>query len=120
MADFHADSNAAELARDLAALGLELTDTVEAASKRAGALVLAGAHAPRRTGALAASLLPDATSDKVVIGSPLRYATFVHWGAPRRHVKAQPFLLTALESSKAEVLDLYTAAASDALATVKG
>jgi hypothetical protein len=56
----------------------------------------------------------------VVIGSPLRYATFVHWGAPRRHVKAQPFLLTALESSKAEVLDLYTAAASDALATVKG
>lgn len=105
---FTADTTDAET---LATRLLEARDRLgdlQQVNTQAGAVVEARALVPRRTGALAGSVEVVAGATDVVVGSNLRYATFVHWGAPRRNVRAQPFLLTALEVSTAELTDLYT------------
>jgi hypothetical protein len=109
---FQATSDADTLARALVRAGADLAD-LEPTNQAAGAVVLAAATPPHRTGTLAASLTVAASPGGVVIGSPLRYATFVHWGAPRRHVRAQPFLLDAQRLTTDEVVDLYVQHAED-------
>jgi len=108
-------SDAENLARALLRAGDELLD-LEPVNARAGALVEAKASPPRRTGALSASLQSVAGPGDVVVGSPLRYATFVHWGAPRHNVRAQPFLLSAVEVSTDELAELYARHARDTIA----
>lgn len=108
-------SNADELAAALLRVGDELLD-LEPVNTKAGSIVQAAASPPRRTGALSASLLSVAGPTETVVGSNLRYATFVHWGAPAHHVRAQPFLLTALEVTNTELADLYKQHLSDTLA----
>lgn len=100
------DSNADTLARALLRAGEELL-RLEPVNARAGALVKASASPPRRTGALSGSLQSVAGPGDVVVGSSLQYATFVHWGAPRHHQRAQPFLLTAVDVSTEELAELY-------------
>lgn len=103
---FTASSNADTLAAALSRVGVQLAE-LEPVNTAAGARVLGAAHPPQRTGALAASLRSAVGATEVTWTSPLSYATFVHWGAPRHHQRAQPFLLNALELSTAEVAELY-------------
>lgn len=102
---FQLDSDAADLAKLLLRAGDELGQ-LEPVNEQAGALI-AGAPAPHRSGRLAASVRADASSSGVVVGSALRYATFVHWGAPRRHLVARPWLLDKVNTSQTELLELY-------------
>lgn len=49
---------------------------------------------PKRTGALMATVRTDA--GRVVAGSTtVVYAGTVHWGSPRRHIRAQPWIAEA-------------------------
>lgn len=92
---------------------------LEPVNARAGDVVAAG-PAPRRSGLLGSTVRADATANGVVVGSTLRYATFVHWGAPRRHVRAQPWLLAQLAARQADLIEFYRDHAADAVAKVKG
>lgn len=105
MTDLELSSNAADVARRLLRMGDELQQ-LGPVNERAGELV-AAAPAPRRSGLLAASVRADATANGVVVGSSLRYATFVHWGAPRRHVIAQPWLLDQTRARETDLINLY-------------
>ena len=89
-AEFTADTAQLEqLARDLHAAGIKLAE-LDPVNTEAGRVVHAAARPPRRSGVLAASLQADATAQGVVFGSTARYWTFVHWGAPRRNIRARP------------------------------
>lgn len=107
MADLTLSSNAATLAGSLSRAGEDLVGGLDEVNAEAGRVVLAATRPPRRTGALAAGLRSVVDSQGATLASTVPYWTFVHWGAPRRHVKAQPFILAALQASRSEVLDLY-------------
>lgn len=106
MAEFSSDSNAQAVATALHQAADNLAD-LEDVNAEAGRVVLAAAHPPRRSGELASKLRAWATGRDVVMASTARHFTFVHWGAPRIHVRAQPFVLTALRATADEVADLY-------------
>lgn len=107
--------NAEALARGFHQAAEDLGD-LEAVNSEAGRVVLAAARPPRgATGRLAAGLQARATGREVTMASNVRYWSFVHWGAPRIHVRAQPFVLAAVRATTAEVLDLYTAHTHDSL-----
>lgn len=114
MTQLELSSNSEEVARRLLAMGDQLAQ-LEPVNARAGELVQA-ASAPRRTGLLGASVNADATANGVTVGSSLRYATYVHWGAPRRHVIAQPWLLNQTKARETDIIELYRDHAADAVA----
>lgn len=86
----------------------------------AGRVVIAATRPPRRTGQLAAGqtvrALPGGGRAFV---STVGYWTFVHFGAPRAGVRAQPWLAEALARSADEVAEVYAAHARAALANVR-
>lgn len=115
MADFRVDS--AELAafsRQLVAAGHQLAD-LEAANAQAGRVVLDSTRPPVRSGKLAGSLTATAGANGVVWASTARYWTFVHWGAPRRNIRARPFYLQALDADTERVLAVYAEHATETL-----
>lgn len=116
MAEFQLSSDAADVARRLMRAADELLE-LEPVNQRAGELI-AAAPAPRRSGLLAASVQTDAFGGGVEVHSGLRYATFVHWGAPRRHVIAQPWLLDQTKAREADLIELYREHAADVAARV--
>lgn len=106
------------LARGFHAAADTLAD-LEAVNSEAGRIVLARTQPPRgATGQLGANLRAQATGREVVMASTVRYFTFVHYGAPRINVHAQPFVLAALRASVSEVADLYAEHARDSLRKV--
>ncbi len=105
-----ADQVADKLHRAAAALG-----DLEATNTEAGRLVLARANPPVRTGRLASGLFAKTTNAGTDLASSAPYWTFVHWGAPRAHVRANPFLLAATRATTREVVALYTEHAREAL-----
>lgn len=117
MAGFNADSSAAELAHALARAGEQLAE-LDSANEQAGELIAAG-PAPQRSGLLAASVQTAVFGGGVAVAGGTRYWTFVHWGAPGRNVRAQPWLLRQLETHTAEVIDIYTQHATDVLADIR-
>ena len=80
----------------------------------------ARARAPRRTGALIASIRARPVGPVAVVSVGVRYAAPVHWGVPGRGIPAQPFLLDAAEAATPQVVDNYRRDVSDAVAKVKG
>lgn len=106
------------LARNTTRAGAALAD-LEAVNAEAGRIVLARANPPRKSGATAAGMFARVTEASTVMASTTPYWTFVHWGAPRAHVKAQPFILSAVRATTSEVATLYTEHARRSLALVK-
>lgn len=95
-----------QLGDQLHAAGVEL-EALDPANSEAGRVVVAAARPPRRTGALAAGQRADATREGVTFASTARYWTFVHWGAPRRNIRARPWFSEALKASQDRVLAVY-------------
>lgn len=114
MAGFSVDSNADQVAADFRRAGLELAD-LDPANSEAGRVVLATARPPRRHGGLAASLRADVGPNGVTFASSARYWTFVHFGAPRHNVKAQPWYPEAIRLSTDQLVDIYAAHARSTL-----
>lgn len=103
-----------QLARDLSAVGAELGD-LDAANREAARIVVAASRPPRRSGTLAASSRTDVTGQGVTFASTARYWTFVHWGAPRRNIRARPWFAEAVDHSRADVVAVYAKHAADTL-----
>lgn len=97
----------AALADRLTAAGVAVAD-LASANEQAGREVIDAAHPPRRSGALAASLRAVTSPTRVDFTGTVRYWTFVHWGAPRRHVRARPFFSEAIAADTAAILAVYT------------
>lgn len=106
MVSVQIDSNAAEVARSLARTAGLLAD-LESVNRAAGAIITA-APAPRRSGMLSASVRADVTGRDIVAAGHTRYWTFVHWGAPARHITARPWLLAAVTEPDPRIIDVYT------------
>lgn len=98
---------AAQLAAQLVAIGDKVLD-LDATHADAAAILASGSRPPRRSGRLAAAIRADVGPNGWVIGYPIRYATYVHWGAPARHVRAQPWLLQDAQAAAADLEQLYT------------
>jgi hypothetical protein len=112
---FAADtSQLARLGDQLRAAGVQLGQ-LDQAHTEAGRVVVNATRPPRDTGHLANSLTAGAGANGVVFASAARYWTFVHWGAPRRHVRARPFYAEALRRSTTEVLAVYAEHAQNTL-----
>lgn len=102
------------MARDLRAAGVALED-LSPANAEAARVVEAAARPPRRTGTLASSSRADATPAGVTFASTARYWTFVHWGAPRRNIRAHPWWPEAIDHTRTDVLAVYAKHAADSL-----
>lgn len=77
----------------------------EAASNIAGSV-----NPPVRTGRLAASVRSSGQAGAGVIRAgkaAVPYAGPIHWGWPRRNIKANPFLVTAAERKTPQTIDIY-------------
>ena len=109
--------NLREINKALAAVGVP-KDAVKAAGKESGELVASEARslAPVRTGALRNSIRVGATArGKITVlagnnrtsKSAVPYANPIHWGWFKRHIRPQPFFVTALGYTRGEIYDNY-------------
>ena len=67
-------------------------------------------RAPVRSGVLAASVRSTGQAGAGVIRAgraAVPYAGPIHWGHPRRNIKAQPFLVEAAERKTPKVVQIY-------------
>jgi hypothetical protein len=120
VADFQADTApVAAFARQLTEAGHRIAD-LEAPNTTAGRVVLEAARpaVPTATGQLSGSLTADAGANGVAWASTARYWTFVHWGAPRRNIRARPFFIQALEADRDRIVAVYADHIKDALRTI--
>jgi len=110
-------TNLREINKALAAVGVP-KDAVKAAGKESGELVASEARslAPVRTGALRNSIRVGATArGKITVlagnnrssSSGVPYANPIHWGWFKRHIRPQPFFVTALGYTRSEIYDNY-------------
>lgn len=119
MAGFSSDTHQLhQLADQLRAAGVELAD-LEPANAEAGRIVLADVRPPRLSGYLGDHLVAGPAANGVTFASTARYWTFVHWGAPRRHIRARPFFTEALDHDQDKVLAVYADHAQHALEEIK-
>ena len=57
---------------------------------------------PQRTGRLVGSIVPAKTVARARVRSNLVYAPVIHYGWPKRHIKAQPFVMEAAIETRPE------------------
>lgn len=80
--------------------------------------------APRgRTGRLAQSIRPGATQKAAIIRAGKKavpYAGPIHWGWPKRGIKAQPWLAETAETTEPAWSDEYRAAIEKIIEKIKG
>ncbi len=110
-------TNLREINKALAAVGVP-KDAIKDAGKESGELVASEARslAPVRTGALRDSIRVGATArGKITVlagnnrtsKSAVPYANPIHWGWFKRHIRPQPFFVTALGYTRSEIYDNY-------------
>lgn len=117
---------AAELKSSMAALADDLTD-LESPGRAAGAVIVAAAQgfAPRRTGALRASIIVDnvgTTGVVVSAGSGISrpYPAVQEFGSRRRHIVAHRYMRQAADRKERAVVTEYETAIDRAVDKVKG
>lgn len=108
------DAELASFAAAALAAARELAD-LEAANAQAGRVVVQAARPPVATGALASGMFATPTAEGVTWASTVRYWTFVHWGAPRRNLRARPFFVEALDADTDTILAIYAEHANETL-----
>ena len=107
------------LSRSLDAAGRELK-TMPEANATAGEIIASAARtrAPRRTGALAASVAAEPERDGVAIVAGERYAPFVEYGT--RTMRAEPYIRPAVAETQEKWLETYATGIDDVLGKVHG
>lgn len=114
-----------QLRRSMRKAGVDMTrlkdahrDVADTVSKRARGTAPQGP-----TGRLAASTRPGATQKAAIIRAGKKsvpYAGPIHWGWPRRGIRAQPWLQEAAQESEPEWVDTYTTEIERLIAEVEG
>jgi hypothetical protein len=118
VAGFSADTGALpRLGPQLHSAAAQLGD-LSAPHGEAGRVVVATAAPPRRSGYLASSLTATTGPDGPVFASNARYWTYVHYGAPRRNMRAHPFYPEAIEATRDQLVAIYADHAQQALDTI--
>lgn len=115
---------AANLRRTLRAATGNLDDLKDA-NARAGAMVAqwASVRAPRRTGALGASVRSGRQAKAAVISAgnaSVRYAGVIHYGWPARHITPQPWISESAQETQPSWLPIYLDDVQNILNTVQG
>lgn len=119
----------ARLRRTLKQSGSDLEELKDANKQAADIVHKRGrGTAPRRSGALAASMRVGATKTQGVIragnnrktATGVPYANVIHWGWPKRNIAAQPWLSEAAEDTQEEWIDVYSDLVEAAINKVKG
>jgi hypothetical protein len=104
------ERGATELVESFDAIAAGLDDLTGAAGETVDLLVhRARTLAPRATGELARSIRGDVTGSTATVTARAAHAGPVHFGVPKRGIRARPFLHRALELERGDVLDAYTA-----------
>lgn len=113
-----------QLRSQLKAAGVSLQDLKDAHRKAAEIVARQGSiDAPRVSGRLAGNVRPGATQRAAVVragGARVPYAAVVHWGWPRRHIAANPWLSDAAVRSEPRWLDEYSQEVQKITDTVRG
>lgn len=107
------------LATTLKDAGAHLGD-LTATNKRVGALVVARSRVPTRSGRLAGSLTEVPDAGGVAIRSSLVYAGPIHNGWPAHNIRANPFLVDAVQAGEPAILGEYVDAIDAAINQVRG
>lgn len=99
------------LRRDLKRAGSDMAD-LKGANAAAAQLVAtaAAARAPRRTGALAASVRGSKAASRASVSAgraAVPYAGPIHYGWPARGIEANPFVTDAAQATESSWLPLY-------------
>lgn len=113
---------ARNLAATLDTAALRIVE-LSAPARAAAVATLAAARglAPRRTGALGASLSVGVWGPKTAaVTSALPYAGPIHWGWPARAIPARPFVTVAAQSTEPAWLARYDRHVTRTLNNVKG
>jgi hypothetical protein len=104
--------------------GVDVAD-LKAAHAAIAQLVVTRAlpNAPRRSGALAASVRGAGQAGAAVVRAgraSVPYANPIHWGWPSRHITAQPFLYDAIADSADQIEGTYLAALEQIIQSIEG
>lgn len=115
---------AKELRRTMKRAGEDLAD-LKAVHQAVGNLVVSVAQqlAPKRSGALAGSLRASKLASGVAIkvgSNGIPYANPIHWGWPKRNIKANPFLSDAATQSEEQWVALYEAELEKIISRIEG
>ena len=102
------------LTRDLEKLGIELSDLKDAMAKLADMGAQAAIrHAPKRTGALAASIRGNRAKSKAVVtggrGKTTGYAGVINYGSPTRGIAAERYMQKADADVAPHIIPTLTA-----------
>ena len=98
-----------------------LTDAGNNTARLVGAA--AAAAAPRRTGRLAGTVRAAVVAGRVEItfgGSRAVYAPVIHWGWPKRRIRANPFASRAAQRTETQWVEFYATDVQNIVDTVKG
>jgi len=112
------------LARTLREFGVGLDDLKDANAAASAMVAREGAsRAPRRSGALAASVRGSRQAARAVVavgGARVPYAGPIHWGWPARGIPRRPFVLEAAEATQASWLAEYEAEIERIASSIEG
>lgn len=112
---------AKELRRTMKAAGEdmgELKDSMAQVSRTVATAAIE--RAPRRSGALAASVKGNRAAATATVGTRLVYGGPIHWGWPAHNITAQPFIADAAQATEPTWLDAINAELNRILTRVHG
>lgn len=114
----------AKLRRTLKRAGVDLQDLKDANAAVADYVAQKAAkRAPRLTGALASSGRGNRAVGRAVVTfgrARIPYANPIHWGWPKRHIKANPFASQAAQDTEDVWLGMYAKSIQAILDQVEG
>lgn len=115
---------AARLRRTLRQAGATVAD-LKAPHKAAAEIAgrAAAARAPRRSGRLARTVRNSATQTAGIIRAGRKsvpYAGVIHWGWPRRNIRANPWITEAARATEPRWVDAFMQHTEQAIERVRG
>lgn len=119
-AGVHADG-LTQLVSSLDRASVELQDFTEPHRQATSLLVSAAAPStPRLTGTLAAGTRSDASPKVGTVYNASDHAVPTHWGAPAKHIRAQPWLVETLTKVESRMVAQYEQHVETTLDTIQG
>lgn len=112
------------LLRTMRRMSADLSDMKDAnATVSAFVAGAAASRAPRRSGQLAGTVRGTRQLRRARISAgraSVPYAGPIHWGWPAHHIRANPFVTEAAQSTETAWVAIYARAVQDAVDKVKG
>ena len=102
--------------------GIDLQELKDA-HREAADVVVGATRAPSRTGRLAGTVRPGATKTMAIVRAgyaSVPYAGPIHWGWPKRNIRAQPFLSDAAQSSEPTWVQAYEREVNEIIDKIEG